>query len=136
MGGVKPHFYCLPILKRADHQQRLLEVATSGNPKFFLGTDSAPHATHTKEAACGCAGCYSALHALPLYATAFESMNALNKLENFASVFGANFYGLPVNTSTITLIKQAQTVPDSYPYLDGKTLTPLLAGQTLAWQVL
>ena len=136
VGGVKPHFYCLPILKRADHQQRLLEVATSGNPKFFLGTDSAPHATHTKEAACGCAGCYSALHALPLYATAFESMNALDKLENFASVFGANFYGLPVNTSTITLIKKEQTVPDSYPYLDGKTLTPLLAGQTLAWQVL
>ncbi|WP_323842360.1 MULTISPECIES: dihydroorotase [unclassified Moraxella] len=133
VGGVKPHFYCLPILKRAKHQERLLAVATSGNPKFFLGTDSAPHATHTKESACGCAGCYSAVHALPLYATAFESVNALDKLENFASVFGANFYGLPINTSTITLAKQQQTVPESYNYLDGKTLTPLLAGQTLAW---
>lgn len=135
VGGVKPHFYCLPILKRADHQKRLLQVATSGNPKFFLGTDSAPHATHTKEAACGCAGCYSAVHALPLYATAFEHMNALDKLENFASVFGAKFYGLPVNTGTITLVKQEQTIPESYPYLGDKTLTPLLAGQTLAWQV-
>ncbi|OOR87713.1 dihydroorotase [Moraxella caviae] len=134
VGGVKPHYYCLPILKRANHQQRLLEVATSGNPKFFIGTDSAPHATHTKESACGCAGCYSAVHALPLYAAAFESMNALDKLENFTSVFGARFYGLPVNTSSITLIKKEQTIPESYPYLDGKSLTPLLAGQTLAWQ--
>lgn len=133
VGGVKPHFYCLPILKRANHQERLLQVATSGNPKFFLGTDSAPHATHTKEAACGCAGCYSAVHALPLYATAFEQVNALDKLENFTSRFGAEFYGLPVNTSTITLVKQEQTIPQSYPYLDGKTLTPLLAGQTVAW---
>ena len=110
-------------------------MATSGNPKFFLGTDSAPHATHTKENACGCAGCYSAPHALALYATAFESVNALDKLENFASVFGANFYGLPVNTSTITLVKQEQVIPDNYPYLDGKSLTPLLAGQSLAWSV-
>lgn len=133
VGGVKPHFYCLPILKRANHQARLLEVATSGNPKFFLGTDSAPHATHTKESACGCAGCYSAVHALPLYAAAFESVNALDKLENFASVFGAKFYGLPVNQTTITLAKQEQVVPMAYDYLDGKTLTPLLAGQTLAW---
>lgn len=133
VGGVKPHFYCLPILKRANHQQRLLEVATSGNPKFFLGTDSAPHATHTKESACGCAGCYSATYALPLYATAFESVNALDKLESFASVFGARFYGLPINTSTITLAKQEQTIVDDYDYLDGKTLTPLMAGQTLAW---
>lgn len=133
VGGVKPHFYCLPILKRVNHQERLLQVATSGNSKFFLGTDSAPHATHTKEAACGCAGCYSAVHALPLYATAFEQVNALDKLENFASRFGAEFYGLPVNTSTITLVKQEQTIPQSYPYLDGKTLTPLLAGQTVAW---
>lgn len=134
VGGVKPHFYCLPILKRQSHQARLLEVATSGNPKFFLGTDSAPHATHTKESACGCAGCYSAVHALPLYATAFESVNALDKLENFASVFGANFYGLPINQSTITLIKRPQVIPDSYDYLDGRTLTPLWAGQTLDWQ--
>ncbi len=135
VGGVKPHYYCLPILKRQSHQQRLLEVATSGNPKFFLGTDSAPHATHTKESACGCAGCYSAVHALPLYAAAFEQMNALDKLENFASVYGANFYGLPVNTSTITLIKQAQTVPSHYDYLGDKTLTPLLAGTDIDWQV-
>lgn len=135
VGGIKPHFYCLPILKRADHQKRLLEVATSGNPKFFLGTDSAPHATYTKENACGCAGCYSAPHALPLYATAFERMGALDKLENFASRFGAEFYGLPVNTSTITLVKSNMDVPKSYPYLDDKTLTPLLAGQSLAWSV-
>lgn len=135
VGGVKPHFYCLPILKRANHQKRLLEVATSGNPKFFLGTDSAPHATHTKENACGCAGCYSAPHALALYATAFESVDALDKLENFASVFGALFYGLPVNQNTITLIKKEQSIPDNYPYLDGKSLTPLMAGQTLAWSV-
>lgn len=135
VGGVKPHFYCLPILKRQTHQKRLLEVATSGNPKFFLGTDSAPHATHTKESACGCAGCYTAVHALPLYATAFESVNALDKLENFASRFGAQFYGLPINPSTITLVKQEQVIPMAYDYLDGKTLTPLLAGQTLAWQI-
>ncbi|MCL1623593.1 dihydroorotase [Moraxella sp. Tifton1] len=133
VGGVKPHFYCLPILKRACHQKRLLEVATSGNPKFFLGTDSAPHATHTKESACGCAGCYSAVHALPLYATAFESVNALDKLEGFASRFGALFYGLPINTTTITLAKQEQSIPTAYDYLGDKTLTPLLAGQTLAW---
>ncbi|MFC0820585.1 dihydroorotase [Moraxella marmotae] len=135
VGGVKPHYYCLPILKRADHQKRLLQVATSGNPKFFLGTDSAPHATHTKEAACGCAGCYSALHALPLYATAFESVDALDKLENFASVYGANFYGLPVNHSAITLVKKPQTIPQSFDYLGDKTLTPLLAGETLDWRV-
>lgn len=135
VGGVKPHFYCLPILKRQNHQARLLEVATSGNPKYFLGTDSAPHATHTKESACGCAGCYSAPHALPLYATAFESVNALDKLENFASIFGANFYGLPVNRETITLIKDSQTIPTHYPYLDNKTLTPLLAGESLAWRI-
>lgn len=132
VGGVKPHFYCLPILKRASHQKRLLEVATSGSPKFFLGTDSAPHATHTKEAACGCAGCYTAPHALLLYATAFDSVNALDKLENFASVFGAKFYGLPTNSTTVSLIKKPYTVPNSYPYPSG-TLTPLLAGETVPW---
>lgn len=135
VGGIKPHFYCLPILKRANHQKRLLEVATSGNPKFFLGTDSAPHATHTKETSCGCAGCYSAVHALPLYATAFEQMNALDKLENFASRFGAMFYQLPINTSTVTLIKEDNVIADSYEYLGDKTLTPLLAGQTLPWKL-
>lgn len=135
VGGIKPHFYCLPILKRQNHQQRLLEVATSGNAKFFLGTDSAPHATHTKESSCGCAGCYSAVHALPLYATAFESVGALDKLEGFASIFGAKFYNLPINTNTITLKKQAQQVVKHYPYLEDQTLTPLLAGQTIDWQV-
>lgn len=133
VGGVKPHFYCLPILKHARHQARLQEVAISGNPKFFAGTDSAPHATHTKENACGCAGCYTAPHALLLYATAFDELNALDKLENFVSRFGAKFYGVPVTTDTVTIKKSPYQVADSYPYLDGKTLTPLLAGQTLAW---
>lgn len=135
VGGVKPHFYCLPILKRQNHQKVLLEVATSGNPKFFLGTDSAPHARHAKEAACGCAGCYSAPMALSLYASAFESVQKLDKLEGFASRFGPQFYGLPINTNTITLVKQPFAVPASYPYLDGKDIVPLSAGQTLAWQV-
>lgn len=132
VGGVKPHFYCLPILKRASHQERLLQVATSGNPKFFLGTDSAPHATHTKEAACGCAGCYTAPHALLLYATAFDSVHALDKLENFASVFGARFYGLPISSSTVSLVKKPYLVPAHYPYPNG-TLTPLLANETVPW---
>lgn len=133
VGGVKSHFYCLPILKRAEHQKRLQQVAISGNPKFFAGTDSAPHATHTKEAACGCAGCYTAPHALLLYATFFDDMNALDKLENFVSVFGAKFYGLAVNTDTVTISKKPYQVASHYPYLDGSTLTPLLAEQTLAW---
>lgn len=132
VGGVKPHFYCLPILKRQTHQTRLLQVATSGNPKFFIGTDSAPHATHTKENACGCAGCYTAPYALLLYAMAFETMNALDKLENFTSVFGAKFYNLAVNQDTVTIIKKEQPVVANYPYLDG-TLTPLLANQTVTW---
>ncbi len=136
VGGVKPHFYCLPILKRQNHQQVLLDVATSGNPKFFIGTDSAPHATHTKENACGCAGCYSASIALPLYAQAFESVGKLDKLEGFTSIHGAKFYNLPVNDDKITLVREAWQVPDNYPYLDNKTLTPLMAGQTLNWRVL
>lgn len=139
VGGIKPHFYCLPILKREQHQRVLLDVATSGNPKFFLGTDSAPHATHAKENACGCAGCYSAAAALPLYATAFDSVGKIDKLEGFASRFGAQFYGLPVNQSTITLVKQPMTVPTEYPYLIGSasnnTLTPLMAGETLPWSL-
>lgn len=134
VGGVKPHFYCLPILKRQEHQARLLQVATSGSPKFFMGTDSAPHATHTKEAACGCAGCYTAPHALPLYAAAFDSVNALDKLQNFCSVFGAKFYGVSVNSEQVTLIKDEQHLPENYPYMDSDTLTPLLAGQPLAWR--
>ncbi len=135
VGGVKPHFYCLPILKRNSHQQKLIEVATSGNPKFFLGTDSAPHATHTKENACGCAGCYSASIALPLYATAFDQVGKIDKLEGFASRFGAEFYGLPINDSTVTLVKSPMTVPEGYDYLDGKTLTPLMAGESLPWAI-
>lgn len=135
VGGIKPHFYCLPVLKRQSHQQVLLDVATSGNPKFFIGTDSAPHATHTKENACGCAGCYSAPIALPLYAQAFESVGKLNKLEGFTSIHGAKFYGLPVNSDQVTLVREAWQVPESYDYLNGKTLTPLMAGQMLDWKV-
>lgn len=135
VGGIKPHLYCLPVLKRQSHQQVLLDVATSGNPKFFMGTDSAPHATLAKENACGCAGCYTAPFALALYAEAFERMGKLDKLEGFCSVYGARFYGLPVNTDTVTLVRSPWQVPTSYPYLDGHSLTPLLAGQTLNWQV-
>lgn len=135
VGGIKPHFYCLPILKRESHQKVLLDVATSGNPKFFLGTDSAPHATNAKESACGCAGCYSAANALPLYATAFDSVGKIDKLEGFASRFGAQFYGLPLNDSTITLINTPMQVPTHYPYFDGASLTPLLAGETLPWSI-
>lgn len=133
VGGVKPHFYCLPILKRQNHQQRLIEVATSGNPKFFLGTDSAPHAQNTKENACGCAGCYSAPTAIELYAQAFDDAGKLDKLEAFASHFGADFYGLPRNTTTITLIKQEFTIPERMDYLDNQSIIPLYAGQTLHW---
>lgn len=134
-GGIKPHLYCLPILKRQSHQKMLLDIATSGNKKFFLGTDSAPHPTHTKEAACGCAGCYSSAAALPLYATAFDSVNQIDKLEGFASRFGAEFYGLPVNTNSVTLLKVPMQVPAAYPYFDGSTLTPLMAGETLPWSI-
>lgn len=135
LGGIKPHFYCLPILKRESHQKVLLDVATSGNPKFFLGTDSAPHATDKKEAACGCAGCYSAATALPLYATAFDSVGKIDRLEGFTSRFGAQFYGLPVNESTITMIKTPMQIPASYPYFDGSSLTPLIAGESLPWSI-
>lgn len=134
-GGIRPHFYCLPILKREHHRLALLRAATSGNPKFFLGTDSAPHLTALKENSCGCAGCYSAHAALPLYAEAFDQAGALDKLEGFASHYAADFYGLPRNTATITLQRQAWTVPGSYG--NGETLiTPLKAGETLNWQLL
>lgn len=136
VGGIKPHFYCLPVLKRQSHQQVLLDVATSGNPKFFMGTDSAPHATHTKENACGCAGCYSASIALPLYAQAFDSVGKLDKLEAFASLHGPKFYGLPVNSDKVTLVRAPWQVPEYYEYLDDSRLTPLMAGQTLDWQVM
>jgi len=133
-GGIRPHYYCLPVLKRNIHQQALIKAATSGNPKFFLGTDSAPHATHKKEAACGCAGCYTAPAALELYATAFDQANALDKLEAFASFFGADFYHLPRHTDTLTLIESDWRVPDSITFGE-ENITPLCAGETLRWQV-
>lgn len=133
-GGIRPHYYCLPILKRGTHQQALIKAATSGDPKFFLGTDSAPHAKDKKEAACGCAGSYTAYAAIELYAEAFEDANALDKLEAFASHFGADFYGLPRNTETITLLKKEWQVPDSLS-LGDQPLVPLRAGETLRWQL-
>lgn len=134
-GGIKPHLYCLPILKRETHRQALIEAATSGNPKFFIGTDSAPHAQSTKENSCGCAGCYSALTAISHYAEAFEQMNALDKLEGFLSHHGADFYGLSRNTEIITLVREDWQPPASYPYLSNDHLIPLGANQTLHWQV-
>ncbi|QXH55615.1 dihydroorotase [Pseudomonas maumuensis] len=134
VGGIRPHFYCLPILKRNTHQVALLDAATSGNPKFFLGTDSAPHAKHAKEAACGCAGCYTAYAAIELYAEAFEQRNALDKLEGFASKHGPDFYGLPRNTDTITLVREEWTAPDSLPFGDTIVI-PLRAGETLRWRL-
>lgn len=134
-GGIQPHHYCLPILKREEHRLALVRAAISGNPKFFLGTDSAPHAKHTKEAACGCAGMYTAHTAIELYAEAFENANALDKLEGFASFYGADFYGLPRNIAQITLAKEKQLVPESLPF-DGGELVPLRAGQSVAWRML
>ncbi len=133
-GGIRPHYYCLPVLKREEHRLALLKAATSGNQKFFLGTDSAPHAKNTKEASCGCAGCYTALHAMELYAAAFESANAIDKLEGFASFFGADFYGLPRNKSTITLEKSSWQVPEELPF-SGSAIVPLRAGEMLDWRV-
>ncbi|MBF2077922.1 MAG: dihydroorotase [Synechococcales cyanobacterium T60_A2020_003] len=134
-GGIRPHFYCLPILKREVHRQALLQAATSGNPKFFLGTDSAPHARNSKENSCGCAGCYSALHAMELYAEAFERANALDKLEAFASFYGPDFYQLPRNTEQITLTKTTWRIPDEVPFVDDSGLVPLGAGQEMTWQM-
>ncbi len=134
-GGIRPHHYCLPVLKREQHRQALVLAATSGNPKFFLGTDSAPHTTSTKENACGCAGCFSAPIALELYAEAFESANALGKLEAFASFYGADFYGLPRNAGTLTLAKNAWDVPPTVSE-NGVNITPLSANERLTWKVL
>jgi dihydroorotase len=134
-GGIRPHNYCLPVLKREEHRVALLEAATSGNPRFFLGTDSAPHAKGDKEAACGCAGCYSAFNALGLYAEAFESVASLDKLEGFASLFGPDFYSLPRNSKKITLAKQAQKIPAELP-LGNDTIVPLRAGETIAWSLI
>lgn len=134
-GGIQPHHYCLPILKREEHRQVLVKAAISGNPKFFLGTDSAPHAKHTKEASCGCAGMYTAHAAIELYAEAFEAANALDKLEGFASFYGADFYGLPRNSEKITLVKESWQVPASLPFGDD-VLVPLRAGQSVGWKVI
>jgi dihydroorotase len=134
-GGIRPHYYCLPILKRSTHQQALQVAATSANPKFFLGSDSAPHSTASKEHSCGCAGVYSAHAALEFYAEVFEQLQALDKLEAFASHFGPDFYRLPRNRDTITLRKQDWRVPAQLP-LGAGTLTPLRAAQTVAWQVI
>ena len=135
-GGIRPHYYCLPVLKREEHRQALVQVATSGSHKFFLGTDSAPHAAHLKEHASGCAGCYSAHAALELYATAFEAAGALDKLEGFASFHGPDFYGLPRNTSTVTLVKQTWTPHESFAFGEGAELKPLAAGEALGWKLL
>jgi len=132
-GGIRPHYYCLPILKRNTHQQALIAAATSGSSKFFLGTDSAPHARDKKEAACGCAGAYTAYHGIELYTQAFDNANALDKLEGFASTYGPEFYGLPRNTDTITLTKTDWQVPNTLP-LGDDILAPLLAGETIHWK--
>lgn len=134
-GGVRPHWYCLPVLKREQHRAALLEAATSGNPRFFLGTDSAPHAQRLKEHAAGCAGCYTAPHALELYAAAFEMAGKLEHLEGFASLFGPDFYGLARNTKQVSLARQAWTIPESLPF-PGDAIVPLAAGEQLAWRLL
>ncbi|HEX8011259.1 MAG TPA: dihydroorotase [Casimicrobiaceae bacterium] len=134
-GGIRPHRYCLPVLKREAHRQALLEAATGGNRKFFLGTDSAPHPRSAKESACGCAGCYTAHAALELYAEAFEAAGALDRLEAFASFHGPDFYGLPRNSDTVTLAREAWTVPAEYA-VGAQSIVPLNAGATMRWRLL
>jgi len=134
-GGIRPHHYCLPVLKREGHRQALAAAATSASPKFFLGTDSAPHARGAKETACGCAGCYTSHAGIELYAEAFEAAGALEKLEAFASFHGPAFYDLPRNADKITLRKEAWQVPATQPYIDGDALVPLRAGETIAWRM-
>ena len=133
-GGIRPHYYCLPVLKREEHRQALVKAATSGSPRFFLGTDSAPHPKGMKEHACGCAGCYTALHAVELYAEAFDRAGALDRLEGFASIHGANFYGLPRNTDTVTLVRESWIVPAELP-MGEATVVPLDAGASLNWKL-
>ena len=134
LGGVRPHYYCLPVLKREEHRRALVAAATSGHPRFFLGTDSAPHPAHLKEHASGCAGCYTALSALELYAEAFETAGALDRLEAFASFHGPDFYGLPRNTGQVTLRRQPWTLPETLPFGEA-TLKPLRGGETLSWRL-
>ena len=133
-GGIRPHYYCLPVLKRETHRRALVQAATSGSPKFFLGTDSAPHAAHLKEHATGCAGCYTAHAAMEMYAEAFDNAGALDKLEGFASFFGADFYGLPRNRGTLTLQRESWTPPESFAFGQA-ALQPLRAGEALPWRV-
>ena len=133
-GGIRPHYYCLPVLKRETHRQALVKAATSGSPKFFLGTDSAPHPAQLKEHATGCAGCYTAHAAMPMYAEAFDNAGALDKLEGFASFYGADFYGLPRNTGTLTLRKESWTPPESFVFGEAD-LKPLRSGEALPWRV-
>ncbi len=135
VGGIRPHYYCLPVLKREEHRQALLAAATSDSKRFFLGTDSAPHAQHLKENSCGCAGCFTAAQAIELYAQAFDSVGKLQQLEKFASLNGPNFYGLPRNQSTITIEKTPQKIPLSYP-MGEDLLVPLNAGEFLEWSIL
>ena len=134
-GGVRPHYYCLPVLKREKHRAALVGAATSGSKKFFLGTDSAPHARHTKEATCGCAGCYTAHAALELYAEAFEVADALDRLEAFASFNGPDFYRLPRNETHVTLEKTPWQVPEAFAFAGGESLAPLRAGESLTWRL-
>ena len=133
-GGIRPHYYCLPILKREEHRLALIRAAVSGSPKYFLGTDSAPHEKNTKEAACGCAGVYTAHAALELYASAFDSVGAIDKLENFTSTFGANFYGLPLNVGQVRLLRKSQEILPQYLY-PGGGIVPFRAGEKIDWSV-
>lgn len=135
VGGVRPHNYCLPVLKRNTHQKALQDMVKTGSPKFFLGTDSAPHARHKKENACGCAGCYSAWSAIELYAEIFDELGALDKLEGFASLHGPAFYGLPLNEGTITLVESPWQVPETVTLADGTDMVPFSAGKTLKWKL-
>ena len=135
VGGIRPHHFCLPVLKRETHREALVEVATSGSKKFFLGTDSAPHSRSAKEAACGCAGCYTAHAGIELYAEAFEAAGALDRLEGFASFNGPDFYRLPRNTDTLTLVRDAWSVPPTLDYLADDPLVPLRAGEQIAWRL-
>jgi len=132
VGGIQPHHYCLPVLKRENHRQALLSAATQGNPRFFLGTDSAPHHRSLKESSCGCAGCYTAHHAMELYATAFDQVNALDRLEGFASHHGADFYGLPRNTGVIQLERRPSNIPLELPF-GSESVIPFMAGKTIPW---
>ncbi len=134
-GGIRPHHYCLPVLKRESHRRALVRAATSGNPKFFLGTDSAPHARHTKETSCGCAGLYTAHAGIELYAEAFEAAGALDRLEGFASLYGADFYGLPRNQECITLRRTPWQVPQELVF-GADRLVPMRAGESVGWNLM